>query len=89
MLEERQMFPDPASNHRSWQFNSKGRALARFAFHFDGAAVQIDDLANNRKAQAGAAFLCGEERLKQAGLRLLIHARAVVLDSDSNALAVG
>ena len=39
------------------QREEKCRALAGFAFHPDLAAVRLDDVLHNRKAEAGAALL--------------------------------
>src|SRR5919204_1099191 len=63
------------------------RALAGTAPHFDRAAVPLDDAVRDPQPEAGAALrLRREERLEDAGLRLLVHAHAAVADLDADRL---
>ena len=73
----------------SRKINLERRSVARLAIDPDVSAALFDDSVDRRQAEARALpfFLGGEERLEDVGLRLFVHAAAVVGDRQHDVLA--
>ena len=66
------------------QLDPKRGARAARTLYLNRSVVEIDDLPDDRKTEASAAFLGGEERLEKTGLGFPVHAGSEVSDRDSH-----
>ncbi len=71
------------SSHR--KFDAKRGSLAGRRFHAKISAIFLDDSVAGGEAEPGAVLFGGEERLKDTGEHLCIHADARIADGEGDA----